>query len=88
MTIEDYSLCSKKAQVGSVVLVSKDIKHFYQVGNQFLIELKQFPSYTYLVQGDDYENVLWTMDDHGNPKSRSVFRLASKHFLTKSNKAA
>ena len=87
MTMQDYFQQGERLSIGSVEVTQEDIRASWEqvISNAMrikgrVIELKMVPQYSYLVEmtfdGKFFnDGVLYTMDDHGNKKKPSVFKL-------------
>lgn len=82
MTLAEYLQKggSRKATMGSVVLTREEYTYYALFQNkkwEFIITVNAY-GYTYRLDDD---GVLWTMDDQGNYKQPSVFKIDRKKDL-------
>jgi len=82
MNFEQYKIRSERCTVHSVTVTDKDC-HTFNAGPVYFnnelhsakgIQLKDF-NHTYVA---DKDGNMWTTDQHGNPKRRSVFKYISE----------
>ena len=73
MNLQEYTGQSDRCSIGEVVLTGGQYKVLCKAQGLILINVILF-DISYVKKSDS--NILWTMDEHGNPKSRSVFSVS------------
>jgi len=75
MSLVDYMKGSGRASTGSVELQQADIHVHVKEQQLALVEVLTF-GISYVVKLADQCRILWTVDEHGNPRRPSVFKLS------------